>query len=186
MEEEIRSYLQPGERLLWWGLPQRGLLFTGRDLFMVPFSFVWAGFALSMFVTALRAPSPPLPILLVGGLFSAIGLYVTVGRFLADAWLRRQTSYGLTDRRVLIARRGPFANFTALQLDHLPTINLSERGKGRGTIRFGERNYPAGMLRSNSFGGWMPALDPTPQFLGIEDVRRVFNEIQGRARPVGA
>ncbi|MBL6938862.1 MAG: PH domain-containing protein [Alphaproteobacteria bacterium] len=186
MEEEIRGYLQPGEHLFWWGRPQQGLLITSRDIFMVPFSFVWAGFALSIFLSGLHGPVPPFPFLLVGGLFSVLGLYIAVGRFIVDAWLRRNTTYGLTDRRVLIARTGPWGNFTALQLDRLPSISLRERSNGRGTIRFGDPAYSGWPMRSNSFGSWMPSLDPTPQFLGIEDVRRVFNEIQGRSRPAGA
>ncbi|CAN5261466.1 hypothetical protein BH09PSE1_BH09PSE1_02630 [soil metagenome] len=82
--------------------------------------------------------------------------------------------YAVTDRRILISRPAPFSRFTAVSLSHLPNIDLSESSGGRGTIRFGEA---ASMWNNRGFS-WSPAFDPTPQFIAIEDVRRVFDLIQ--------
>ena len=81
---------------------------------------------------------------------------------------------------MLIARSGPFADFTAINLDRLPNARLSERRSGRGDIRFGEPVPPWG---GRGYATWSPALDPTPQFLAIEDARRVFDLVQRAASP---
>jgi hypothetical protein len=44
----------------------------------------------------------------------------------------------ITDKRILILRSGPSTKFTAMTFDQLPSVNLIERGGGRGTIRFGQ------------------------------------------------
>ena len=37
--------LLKGERMVWWGQPAQGLLFTSKDWFMVPFSLMFLGFS---------------------------------------------------------------------------------------------------------------------------------------------
>ena len=178
--------LLSGERILWSGQPSTGLLFTPRDIFLVPFSLLWCGFAIfwesqvagigSQFPTS--ASGAPDFFLLFGGAFVLVGLYFVFGRFAVDAWLRRATRYAVTDRRILIARSGLLANFTSMALDRLPNVQIREGSSGRGTIQFGAQ---ASMFNNRSFGMWSPALDPTPQFLAIEDAKKVFDIIQRQA-----
>jgi hypothetical protein len=66
------------------------------------------------------------------------------------------------DKRILIHRSTPFAKFTVLTFDQLPSVNLIERSAGRGTIRFGQ-DQPA--WANHGYSGWSPAFDPTPQFI---------------------
>ena len=178
-QDAFRDRLLPGERLLWSGRPGQGLIFTGRDIFLIPFSLLWCGFAVFWTGMASRFPAPPF-FMLWGAMFVVIGLYFVAGRFLFDAWIRRGMRYALTDRRVLIARPAPFANFTAVSLDRLADARLSERANGKGTIRFGQ---PMPMYYGRGFSAWSPALDPTPQFLAIDEARSVFDMIQRSAHP---
>jgi hypothetical protein len=76
----------------------------------------------------------------------------------------------------LIARSWPFAKFTALSLNRLPETSLVERANGRGTILFGQSI--SNSWRGNSFSNWTPSLDPTPAFIGIENARSVFEQLQ--------
>lgn len=152
-----------------------------RDGLMIPFSLIWGGFAIFWEFTALNGKAPSF-FPLFGVPFVLIGLFLIFGRFFLDAWLRNRTFYALTDRRVLIARSGPWSNFNAINLDRLPEATLIEAGDGRGTIRFGQAPQYWGANRSGSFGSWIPALDPTPQFLGIDDARRVFAAVQERSQ----
>ena len=105
-----------------------------------------------------------MPSALFGIPFVLIGLYLMVGRFLADAWLRSRMVYALTNRRVLFLRHAPWPSFKALSLSRLPDVMLDEGSNGRGTIRFGT---PA--LVSDGDGGkhfatsWTEALDPDPK-----------------------
>ena len=179
--EPFTGRLLPGERVLWSGQPQQGLLLTARDLFLVPFSLAWCGFAIfwTVMVTGASAARPGVGaggfFILWGLMFVVIGLYFVFGRFIVDAWVRRGLHYAVTDQRILIARGAPFGRFTALSLARLPDIDLKERGNGRGTIRFGQ---PVAMWGNRGMSAWSAALDPTPQFLGIEDARRVFDLVQ--------
>ena len=80
----------------------------------------------------------------------------------------------------MILRDGPWASFKALALDRVPEATLAESANGRGTIRFA----PQTTLWSgygNGVGFWVPALDPTAQFLGIDEVSRVFAMLQDRS-----
>jgi hypothetical protein len=168
-----------GERVLWSGQPRQGLMLMPRDALLIPFSLMWCGFAIfwEVSVTNQRAPGffP-----LFGAMFVCVGLYFVVGRFLFDAWLRRDMAYAVTDRRVLIARPAPFARFIAISLERLPDVRLDEGSGGRGTIQFGQSATRWG---NQGLGNLTPALDPTPRFLAIGDARRVFDLIQRTSAP---
>jgi hypothetical protein len=167
----------PGEKLLWSGAPAQGLLLTGRDWFMIPFSLLWGGVvSFALFTTVVRRQIDPFTLVFLS-VFALMSLYIVAGRFLLDAWVRRQTSYAVTNKRILISRSAPFASFTSVRLDRLPDMSLSERADGRGTIRFGPQQPWFG-TGSGGFSAWMPALDPTPQFIAIENARSVFDQIQ--------
>lgn len=170
----FQGRLLPSERILWTGAPKQGLLLTSRDIFLVPFSILWCGFAVFWESQALTGDAP-LFFALWGGMFICIGLYFVFGRLIVDAWARSLTRYAVTDRRILILRSPPFAKFTALDLSQAGGIDLSEGANGRGTIRFG-RTMP--LWGHQGMGIWSPSFDPTPQLLAIDDARTVFDMIQ--------
>jgi hypothetical protein len=126
--------------------------------------------------SVLSLPQAPLFFKLFGAAFLLIGLYFVFGRFLLDAWVRSGTQYALTNKRVLIARSWPFAKFTALSVNRLPQTSLVEGANGRGTIRFGQPVPFYGL--GYGYSSWTPSLDPTSAFLGIENARSVFEQIQ--------
>ncbi len=148
---ERESWLAPTETIIWRGRPSGGLLFKTSDIFVVPFTFLWAGFAwiwlalvLSSALTEpIDAPldqgRPPLYgmaiFIIIGSVFSLVGLYISVGRFIADMMRRAGTRYYLTGRRAVIV-----ANFFGKSEAFMPlTPNLPvtiKRGK-RGSIVFG-------------------------------------------------
>ena len=176
--------LLSGEKVVWRGRPQQGFLLTSRDSFLIPMSLVWCGFIIFWESTVLRMPNAPIFMVLWGGLFLLVGLYLTIGRFVFDAWIRAGVLYALTDRRILILRSRPSVRFQSVSLDRLPEATLNETSQGRGSIRFG----PALQLwNSRSMGGmgsWTPSLDSTPQFLAIDDVKKVFARVQALAAPL--
>jgi hypothetical protein len=181
LDDPIANYLLKGESVAWRGRPKQGLMLMPRDGLLIPFSLLWGGFAIFWEVTALNGKAPGF-FPLFGVPFVLIGLFLIFGRFLLDASLRSRTLYALTDRRVLIARSGPWRSFNAINLDRLPEATLVESAEGRGTIRFGQPPQYWGANRNGSFGSWIPALDPTPQFLAIDDARRVFAAVQDRSQ----
>jgi hypothetical protein len=172
-----------GERVIWRGRPRQGLMLTQREALLIPFSLFFGGFSVFWESNVLRLPNPPVFMVLFGAAFVLIGLFLIFGRFFVDAWIRTGVFYALTDRRVLILRSRPSVSFQSVNLDRLPEATLTETGNGRGTIRFG----PALSIWNNrmmgGFGAWTPSLDPTPQFLAIEDVKKVFASLQERMQP---
>ena len=177
---DLSDRMLTGERILWSGRPAQGLRFTGRDVFLIPFSLFWGGFAVFWEVSAVTQPKSDVFLSLWGIPFVLIGLYFIVGRFLVDAWIRAGMFYAVTNKRVLISRSWPFGKFTALSLDRLPDANLSESSGGRGTIRFGEAGPMWG--GRNNMSSLTPSLDPTPQFLAIEEARHVYDQIERASR----
>jgi hypothetical protein len=175
---DFSAQLLDGERVIWTGAPAQGLLFRARDWLLIPFSLLWAGFVV-FWESTVVSKGAPLFFWLWGIPFVLIGVFMLVGRFIADAWLRSKIRYALTNRRILIDRAGPFPKFTALYLDTLPTVQLEQHAEGRGTLRFGPETP---MWGANSFASWMPTTDPVPQFLAIDDAVDVFRKIQRAIR----
>src|SRR5437588_4853634 len=100
VDDVIRPRLDRGEKLLWTGQPVQGLLFTGMDWYVIPFSVVWLAITLGVFNSS-QAPNDAMsrP---MSWLFIAIGIYLLVGRYIVDWMHRSATFYGVTDRRAII------------------------------------------------------------------------------------
>jgi hypothetical protein len=173
--DDFRWALLDKETIIWSGRPGQGLRLTSRDWLLIPFSLLWGGFAI-FWETSVWQISAPQMFRLWGVPFVLAGLYLIAGRFVVDAWLRGRTYYAVTSRRILIARSGFAGKLIALAIDRLPDVQLSQGADGRGTIQFGQP--VAAMWGRNGFGGWSPALDPTPQFIAIDDAQGVFDKIQ--------
>ncbi len=169
---EFTNRLINQEHLLWTGRPRQGIRFSNRDIIFIPFSLFWGGFAI-MWETGVVMTKAPWFFKFWGIPFVVIGLFMIAGRFFLDAWLRARIEYAVTSQRILIDRRGLFSQFIALQRGQLPNLEFKSEAQGRGTIRFG-----AQIGRNQPFTGAVPALDPVPQFIGIENAEMVFNLIQ--------
>ena len=100
----LEKQLFPNERLLWAGQPKQGIVFRGSDLFLIPFSLLWAAFAFYWEWTAYTSGAP-LFFLMFGGVFVVVGIYVVLGRFFVDAFVRSKTYYGISNNRILIATK---------------------------------------------------------------------------------
>jgi hypothetical protein len=171
--------LLDGEHVIWSGQPRQGLMLTPQDAVLIPFSLAWCGFAVFWEVSVVTQGAPA-SFTLSGAVFVCFGLFFVFGRFLFDAWLRRGLRYAVTDRRILICRPRPLGRFIAIGLDRIPQAQLTEGTGGRGTIRFGPT---ATIWPGRNISSLAPALDPTPQFLGISDARGVFDLIQRTITP---
>ena len=102
VRRQLVPYLLADEHLLWTGRPDPTKHLTGSDVFLVPFSLLWGGFAIFWTGTALTGGAP-LPFVLFGVPFVALGLYFIFGRFVVKARRKRDTAYGLTEGRALVA-----------------------------------------------------------------------------------
>jgi hypothetical protein len=120
-----------GETIRWSGAPPAGLRFRQSDAFVVPFSLLWAGFAFT-WETAVWTSGAPLLARIWGIPFVCVGLYITVGRFLADAYARAHTRYAITDEAAYIETTWPRYALRRFGPSQLDALRLERFGSGDG------------------------------------------------------
>jgi hypothetical protein len=181
----IDRELSEGETILWQGKPATGIKLRGNDIFLIPLSVVWGGFAifweLSVMVLPQHdAPSSPVAIMPVFGLpFVLIGLYIMFGRFWVDARQRAKTIYAVTNERIIIVSGLFLRRVKSLNLKALPSISVTEKSDGSGTILLGETMFPFSL---GAGGAWPGRGNTVPAFEMIDDVRRVEKLIRKAQR----
>lgn len=169
--ERFKPYLGAREIVRWTGRPQQGLVLRASDTAMIPFSLLWCGFAI-FWESAVVLTNAPFFFKLWGIPFVLVGLYMVVGRFFYDAFVRSKTYYALTDQSALILGGFNGRKLTSVDLKALPESHLKIESGGRGTIVFGA---DTGFASAN-FGGRYAAA--SPEFLGIADAAQVYGQIQ--------
>jgi hypothetical protein len=120
------EHLVGSEQVLWAGRPDASRLFHRSDLFAIPFSLLWGGFAIFWEVAVIAGGARFLA--LFGVPFVAVGLYLIAGRFGHQRYVKRRTWYAVTDRRVLVLRRRRSGDeLEAAFLDALPGVHHDAR-----------------------------------------------------------
>ncbi len=185
LEQKLRPQLSASERLLWSGRPAQGLRLRANDALMIPFSLLWCGFAIFWEYSALQIPdnNPTAFIFPIWGIpFVCIGLYLVVGRFFWESYVRGHTYYALTGQRALIVTDVWGNKVKSLPLSSMAEVTLSQRADGSGTITLG--NVPGYM--GFTFGGRGGSGRPLPPaFEFIPDAQRVYGLIRdAQAKPV--
>ncbi|MGF1503333.1 MAG: hypothetical protein ACFBSD_16125 [Paracoccaceae bacterium] len=97
-------YLAPGETLLWTGRPGGGVRLRYEDIFAIPTGLAVTGGMLFAGWPLLRGDGGLLGGTVAWG-FLAIGLWLSGGRLLWDAYRRARTVYALSDARAIVASR---------------------------------------------------------------------------------
>ncbi len=175
LRHSLDSELRLGERVLWAGQPQ-GSLLTTADATVIPFSLVFLGFVAFGIQHSLSADTWPFPLFLLP--FLAVGLYLSIGRFVVKAMGRRKTVYAVTNERA-IEKVGNTVR--SVRLAQLPPLQVTA-GRTRGTIVFGSTNdgssrYPnTGLDRFGQRGGVVPM-----SFFDIPDAAYVGRVIEDAA-----
>ncbi len=172
----IRKGLDPNEELLWSGIPRQGVFLQFRDLWMIPLSLLWGSFAFFWEYQAVQrlrqSPDNEAVLMALFGLpFVLVGLYWIFGRFFFDAWRRRHTFYGLTDKRVVIVSGKWRRKVRSLLRENLIEVTLTEQGGGRGTLVFGH-DAPLQYQGDSYIRG-----PRAPRFEQIENARQVYRQI---------
>ena len=139
-DDLLNRELTSGERLLWNGMPAGGIHFRPGDVFAIPFSLLWGGFAIFWEYSVLHTPQAGGTrgfFALWGIPFVLIGLYLIAGRFFVDAYMRARTRYAVTNQRVLILTTFAGQRVRSVSLRALGEMSLREWPGGTGTITFG-------------------------------------------------
>ena len=184
---ELRSVFLPemmrDEELLWTGRPDPNALLTRADIFLIPFSILWGGFAIFWEIGVIASGAPWF-FAIWGIPFVLVGLYLIAGRFLYKRWRKGRTYYALTDRRVLVLTEGLRGRtLRAAFIDTIPAINHSIGRDGRGSITFGNPSYASafGNTGWDFFGGFYGAEVPTFYDVnGASQVVELVNSLKRR------
>ena len=162
-EDELRSHLVSGERLLWAGRPAQGIVLTQPDWYFIPFGVL---------------------LVVVGLRFIPMGIYILiVGRLLADLCRRSRLIYGVTDRRAIILSGMRRRSVQSIDFSSLITLKLEERRNRSGTIYFGEDHpsYQHDAHDGSEFGTYAPSGQTRlgeEQFFRIADAKEVLTILQ--------
>ncbi|WP_204631179.1 PH domain-containing protein [Dyella mobilis] len=162
------------ERLLWSGVPRRGVVFRPSDLMTIPFTLLWGGFAVFWEYSVLSKDAPFF-FGIWGVPFVLIGLYMIVGRFFADAYLRGRTEYGVTSQRVIIVSGLLSREVKSLPLAAMADITLSEQSNRTGSIQFGPTPPGRAWMAGTPWPGMAKSQPPTFDLIG--NVREVYDLI---------
>jgi hypothetical protein len=141
----VERQLSAAERIEWIGRPDPAVRFSRADVFLIPFSIMWFGFALFWEGAAIASDGGPF-VVVWGIPFIAVGSYFAVGRFFYKAYRKRRTLYAVTNRRVLTVftgRRGEAVNTSYIRA--IPSISTHVDANGRGSVEF---------TRPTPYGGW--------------------------------
>jgi hypothetical protein len=174
----IEAQLGPREKLLWAGRPPRGIVLRAIDAFLIPFSLMWAGFALFWEYSVITEKAP-LFFSLWGIPFVLVGLYFVIGRFLVEQKQREKTTYGITNERVLIVWGVLNQSVKSLNLRTLSDVSMTERADGSGTITFGP-SHPYSWW-TQGMDGW-PGVPTSSAFERIPDVKAVNDTLRTAMR----
>jgi hypothetical protein len=172
---DVSALLQPelmaGESLLWSGRPRQGIAFYRSDLFLIPFSILWTGFAV-FWIYGATASGAPASFWSFGLIFVAVGLYFVFGRFLTDALDRGRTYYGVTSDRIIIVNGFFGRRVKSLNLRTLTDVTFTSATGGKGIISFGAMNSPFSAFGGASWPG-MGRYQP-PSFILDADIQQVY------------
>lgn len=131
-----RTHMAADEYILWKGKPAVRPLLSKSDVFMIPFSLFWCGFAIFWEVGVLSSSTPTFfPIF--GIPFVCVGLYLVFGRFIHTAYLRKNTRYVITNKKI-IRLQGNRVDFLAAST--MPPAHCVANKDGSGTITFSTPN----------------------------------------------
>jgi hypothetical protein len=134
-EDRLLQQELAGENIVWSGKPNEKVIFHTHDIFLIPFSLLWGGFAIFW---ELGASKGGVTFFSLWGIpFVLVGQYLIWGRFIYAAWKKRRIFYVLTTQRALVLVRPPFAKTISSYIKMLPAIEKKVRTDGIGSITLG-------------------------------------------------
>lgn len=101
IKPSLGRYLQPGEQVLWTGRPDPRVGIGGSEVVVIFFGILFIGFAVFWDIGAGLLGGAPWYFLLIGLVFTAVGVYMVIGWPVRVRYVRAHTRYVITDRRAI-------------------------------------------------------------------------------------
>jgi hypothetical protein len=179
---EIQPELTNGESVVWSGQPNPSIIFHKEDLFLIPFSLLWGGFAIfweagvSGFWGSKTHQNGSWSFGILWGIpFVLIGQYLIWGRFFYAAWLKGRTFYAVTNQRVIVIQNGWKRQMASSYIDTLPNLIKERSSDGIGTLRFAQSQPTSGRAQWGAWNGL--SVGGVPTFVDIAEVDTVYRLI---------
>ena len=151
LQNQINKYLAPDEYVVWNGKPGKGHLLTKQDIYMIPFSIMWCGFAIFWEISVLTNGAS-FTAKLWGIPFVCVGLYIVFGRFIMKSCMRKETVYAITNKRIFFFRKN---QVNTLDYHTNLTRTITRNPDGSGSIYFGSaasaQNTSAQLFGQNAY-----------------------------------
>lgn len=181
VESQLAPYLLPDETLVWTGRPDPVKHVSAIDVFLIPFSLLWGGFSVFWMAAALVGGAP-VPFALFGVPFVLLGVYFIFGRFIYKAKRKRQTGYGLTEGRALVAVGS--GSFSEAPLQRTPVDQRRSRDGRHLSVTFGRtaRGWSAGPNYANTGMDFFDRGSAPLGFYDVLDVRGLETALRGVRR----
>lgn len=173
MNELFKDDLLKNEEILWCSQPET-VLFSVGDFFLIPFSFLWGGFAI-FWEASVFTNGAPFFFRLFGIPFVIVGLYFIFGRFIYKRIKKKHTYYSVTNKRILILTNLFTKGIEAEFINQITCINKSVRSNGIGTLKFGNSPFFQGMWGNSGMEFFNSHYrKDVPSFYDIQDAEEVY------------
>jgi hypothetical protein len=133
-----------GEVVIWAGQPN-DRLFCRNDWKMVPYSLFLAVFSF-YWEYAVIVSGAPVIMLITGAIFVLFALYALVGRFFYKSYLKTNTYYYVTNKRVMTIKNLSYKKIEVKDIYYLKVINRYIDIDGSGDIEFGNIPFRMSVL----------------------------------------
>jgi hypothetical protein len=183
-DQYFQEDLLSDESIQWSGQPIASVLFSRRDVLLIPFSLLWCGFAFFWEYSVLFSPTSFKGGEMHRGMFALFGLpfvligfYLTMGRFFLKYFSRKNTYYALTNQRVLILEinKGRKRVQSYFMRD-IPGVHKEIGSNGIGSIVFGPFALQALMYQDSGFSPYRSRMGIVlPAFYDIQDANQVYD-----------
>ena len=180
----LEAYLDTGETLLWSGQPKQGVRLQAGDIFLIPFSLMWGGFAffweasvLGLVPSARGSHGSSPPIFSRSGEFPSASSVPTSSSGVSSATPHLENGRGTASPTsgVIILKTLFKTNLTSLDLPSLNNLSLKEHKDNSGDILFGQ----AGLYSAFANSSWPAGRgNITPGFYLLPQARQVYNLIR--------
>lgn len=132
-QARLQQELLEGETIEWSGEPKREAVFSAWDIFMIPFSLMWCGFAIFWEISVITHGVPIIIFPVFGFFFVVIGLYIVFGRFVVKYMHNKNAVYAITNQRILVLGK---RSVSARELVDIPLVQKTLRRNGSGSLDF--------------------------------------------------
>lgn len=178
IEDEIRKELGENETKLWSAQPDPNRHFTMVDIFLIPFSLLWAGMVFFGLIDIILSGHILTPVLIMLIPFSVIGIYITVGRFIVKHMRKKKTIYVLTDKRAIEITGGRSRKVKSIYYSQINGINSSVNRSGAGKITFAQSNFMHDMYANSGMDFGTMKDNGYPRFYDLKDASKPLSIIK--------